>query len=197
MKIIAVYKEDKDSDISRPIMVWPDSSLVRSGKPVFLPSFESGCEILIGMGIKIDRLGKSIRKEFSSRYFNEVTSVALILSQDNARNLQENKNLTTDFVADYTVVCGDFVSKESIKDDSRWEMKVSRSATGDEFKVVCDCSEFINDIPASIENASMRNTLKTGDIVVVVSLNSTLPAVKEGRVCVEVGNDKLLNFKIK
>ena len=82
MKIIAVgmnyathNKEmHNPSELSEPtIFMKSDSSLLRDGKPFFIPDFSSEIHYETEIVIKIDRLGKNIAERFAHRYYNEVT----------------------------------------------------------------------------------------------------------------------------
>lgn len=51
----------------------PDSSVLKDGKPFFLPDFSDDVRAGVECVVKISRLGKSIPPRFASRYYNEVT----------------------------------------------------------------------------------------------------------------------------
>ena len=55
------------------IFMKPDSSLLKNGKPFFLPDFSSEIHYEIEIVVKINRLGKNIAEKFAHRYYNEVT----------------------------------------------------------------------------------------------------------------------------
>lgn len=82
MKIIAVgmnyaahNKELHHSlELAEPtIFMKPDSSLLKDGKPFFIPDFSSELHYETEVVIKINRLGKNIAERFAHRYYNEVT----------------------------------------------------------------------------------------------------------------------------
>jgi 2-keto-4-pentenoate hydratase/2-oxohepta-3-ene-1,7-dioic acid hydratase (catechol pathway) len=82
MKIIAVgmnyanhNKEMRNSlELSEPtIFMKPDSSLLKDGKPFFIPDFSSEIHHEVEVVIKIERLGKNIAERFAYRYYNEIT----------------------------------------------------------------------------------------------------------------------------
>lgn len=55
------------------IFLKPDSSLLKDGKPFFIPDFSSEIHYEAEIVIKIDKLGKNIAERFAYRYYNEVT----------------------------------------------------------------------------------------------------------------------------
>ena len=80
MKIIAVgmnyaahNKELHHSlKLSEPtIFMKSDSSLLKDGKPFFIPDFSSEIHYETEIVVKIDRLGKNIAERFAHRYYNE------------------------------------------------------------------------------------------------------------------------------
>ena len=82
MKIIAVgmnyaahNKELHHSlELSEPtIFMKSDSSLLKDGKPFFIPDFSSEVHYETEIVVRIDRLGKNIAERFAHRYYNEVT----------------------------------------------------------------------------------------------------------------------------
>lgn len=158
MKLIAV----KELDFS---MVWPDSAIIRSGKPVFLPE-ESDCFIHCGFGARISAVGKSIRPKFAPRYYTELFPVAYVLGRTASDALQKGEcPLAKDIVTDYSVITGEPV--EMIGQNTA-EASLTSLATReltDRLNISANFS-VINNL---IAIASERNTLKTGDIVASIS----------------------------
>lgn len=198
MKILAVYDIPESDDEEGSMLVWPDSTLVRSGKPVFMPDFPSGCVIAMGIGIKIARLGKSITNRFSSRYYNEVTAIALVVSAANAEAMsQAYRAIDPNYAADYSVVCGNFILKEEFFKSGKIDIK----ASSERGECISNANWYESDFPhtlnSAIEFASRHNTLKTGDIVVALNPNLCIPSIKNGRIEISIGETSLLNFKMK
>lgn len=82
MKIIAVgmnYEAHKRElnhsiELTEPtIFMKSDSSILKDGKPFFIPDFSSEIHYETEVVIRIDRLGKNIAERFAHRYYNEVT----------------------------------------------------------------------------------------------------------------------------
>lgn len=198
MKIMAIYETSETEDKRLAMLVWPDSAIVRSGKPVFTPEFESGCAVVIGLGIKIDRLGKSITKDFSSRYYNEAAPIALVLSKRNLDAIRRKAtDIQPDYVADYSVVCGNFIATQRLDGPVNVSMEVT-SLSGDAcMQAGWDCGDIAEEMSEIIVFASRRNTLKTGDIVVKIIPDLGFDALRNGRLDVSVDGKSLLNIKMK
>lgn len=82
MKVIAVgmnyaahNKELRHSlELAEPtIFMKSDSSLLKDGKPFFIPDFTSELHYETEVVIRINRLGKNIAERFAHRYYDEVT----------------------------------------------------------------------------------------------------------------------------
>lgn len=199
MKIMAIYDKMTDQgNLVKSMLVWPDSALIRSGKPVFIPDYKSGWEVLIGMGVKIDRLGKSITKSFSSRYYNEVTPIAFLLSKRNTDAITLNiRGIVNEYVADYTVICGNFINKETLPSPSIWKMEITTKKVLDRKVLEWVCSDFEREMSSAIEYASRCNTLKTGDLIAVFIPKLSAPAERDTRLEVRLEDQNLLQFKMK
>jgi len=81
MKILAVgmnyaahNKEQNNTlELLEPVIFMKADSVLKDGKPFFLPDFSSELHYETEIVIKIGRLGKNIAEEFASRYYDEVT----------------------------------------------------------------------------------------------------------------------------
>ena len=67
------------------IFMKSDASLLKDGKPFFIPDFSSNMQYEAEMVVKISRLGKNIARQFASRYYEEIT-VGIDMT---ARDLQQ------------------------------------------------------------------------------------------------------------
>lgn len=97
MKIIAVgmnyaahNKELNHSlELAEPtIFMKSDASLLKDGKPFFIPDFSSEIHYETEIVIRIDRLGKNIAERFAHRYYNEVTVGIDFTARDLQRKLR-------------------------------------------------------------------------------------------------------------
>ena len=83
MKIVAVGKNyadhalEFDETIERPeapmIFMKPDSTILKNGKPFFLPEFLGRVEYEAEIVVRISNLGKNIPTRFAHRYYDAVT----------------------------------------------------------------------------------------------------------------------------
>lgn len=100
MKIIAVgmnyaahNKEMQNSlELAEPtIFMKSDASLLKDGKPFFIPDFSSEIHYETEIVIRIDRLGKNIAERFAHRYYNEVTVGIDFTARDLQTKLREQR----------------------------------------------------------------------------------------------------------
>lgn len=191
MKVLAAYLASESKDPSgMNVMVWPDSSIVRSGKPVFLPE-DDWYSVIIGFAAKIKDVGKSIQKKFASRYYNEVLPMAFFLEENVAQMVLEKEDpKACDIVADFTVICGDSIPTPLKLATAGTEVSVEikgLAGAEDEVEEISESFNFSNveeSLDYAISAASVRNTLKTGDFVAFI-----LPK------CYNVYPDTLLKIK--
>jgi 2-keto-4-pentenoate hydratase/2-oxohepta-3-ene-1,7-dioic acid hydratase (catechol pathway) len=82
MKIIcigmnyAAHKEELNNKLvleDPTVFLKPDTSLLKDGKPFFIPDFSGDMQYETELVIKINRLGKNIAPRFASRYYDEIT----------------------------------------------------------------------------------------------------------------------------
>lgn len=71
------------------IFMKSDSSLLKDGKPFFIPDFSSEIHYETELVVKIDRLGKNIAERFAHRYYSEVTVGIDFTARDLQRRLCE------------------------------------------------------------------------------------------------------------
>ena len=114
----------------------PDSSIIRSGNPFFVPDFDQRFIALPSVAVKICRLGKSVAPRFASRYYDEITLGFSVVAADRLRKFIPVEECGEEFVI---------------------------NAGGDELKWKLDSAwRHIDEI---ISEISRGCTIKTGDII--------------------------------
>lgn len=197
MKFIAVYPSESRDQAGMKILVWPDSAMVRTGRPVFVAD-EGSSRVLVGVAAKITAVGKSIEPRFASRYYEEVAPMAFIVKEEVAERLDKGIDpAACDIVADCSVVCGDTVSPDlgGVK-----EMNVicrSLLHGGEtETKRGYPTEGLDRRLADAIATASRANTLKTGDYVAFL-LPGHFPAEPDSVVRMTLDDRILLENKLK
>lgn len=171
MKLMSAYTANTESDEkdSLKFMVWPDSAIIRSGKPLFLPS-EGIFYIHPAVGAMISAVGKSIGTKFAPRYYREVTALAFLLPEKVSDQLEEGADpKACDIVADYSVILGNPVNATEFAGPLTLLSKRLNPAEGEAFEETIFSDGSLLNLDRAISLASERNTLKTGDVVAVIS----------------------------
>ncbi len=167
MKIIHIghnflSSEDK-TQFNFTVYSKPDSSLLKDGKPFFIPDFAKKIEYQLNIVYRINRLGKNISERFAHRYYDAVTVGLSLVDIEKEKELLEAQaplELSTGF--DGSSIIGSFIKKENLDVES--------------FDIRLDVDSHIQrlsvrDMKASIDYIiafiSKYYTLKIGDLIFV------------------------------
>jgi len=203
MKIICIgmnysnhAKELGNSIPEKPVyFMKPDSALVIRNRPFFYPDFSSTIHHEIEIVLKINRLGKSIPKEFAARYFSEIA-----LGVDfTARDIQSEcrkKGLPWEISKgfDYSAPVSKFLPVTEFHDIHNLDFWLDLNGKTVQAGNTSDLIFSFEDI---ISYVSRFMTLKTGDLI-FTGTPEGVGNVKPGdRLEGYIGDRKLLNFLVK
>lgn len=138
----------------------PDSSLLKNGKPFFLPDFSEKIAITPGLVFMIERLGKGISEKFACRYWNKVTAGVVFTATD-----MDNNYLATGF--DQSLAIGNFIGIDNISNFS-FRIHDEEICT---FPII-EYQSAANHTLAAISNYC---TLKTGDLIFIGTPQDKIP----------------------
>jgi len=183
--------------LSEPtIFMKADASLLKDGKPFFIPDFSSDVQYEAEIVVKINRLGKCIGRKFAYRYYDEITVGIDMTARDLQRKLRKDGlpwEISKSF--DNSAVIGRFVSMEK----EGWNIDAIPFRLDIDNKTVQqgNTADMIFKTNEIIEYVSRFITLKMGDLIFTgtpagvgkVEINNHL----EGY----VQDKKLLDFRIK
>ncbi|MDE6028229.1 MAG: hypothetical protein K2G23_09170, partial [Muribaculaceae bacterium] len=85
MKIISIIPSSQAERAVLPLiptLAYPDSAMVRSGNPIFLPDFNCSFSGIFYLAVKISRLGKSIAERFATRYYSEAAPAMAVFPDE-------------------------------------------------------------------------------------------------------------------
>lgn len=173
MKIITAYQSKSSADSTGlNVMVWPDSSMIRSRKPIFIPE-EENTSVIPGLVVRITGVGKTIREKFATRYYDEIAPMAIVVNEDTAKKIAEHQDpLACEIIADYSVIIGDFIpfgNPEQRQTPLNLKLDIVRVNSPTRETVPLPESLTLEGIEThigeTIAMASRKNTLKTGDFV--------------------------------
>lgn len=140
-----------------------DSSLIKDGKPFFIPDHLGRIDYETELVVRISRLGKNIPEQFAHRYYDAVTVGIDFTARDLQKRLREEGQpweIAKGF--DGAAVIGKWVSKERFKDMRG--IRFSLDINGERRQEGCTC-DMLASIDRLITYISTFFTLKTGDLL--------------------------------
>ena len=172
MKIIAVGKNyaehafEFDGTVEKPavpmIFMKPDSSILKNGKPFFLPDFLGRVEYEAEIVVRISNLGKNIPTRFAHRYYDAVTVGIDFTARDWQRQLIADGapwELSKGF--DGAATLGDFIPTDGLDVSNlpfRLDIDGETVQSSNSNKMLFSIDEIINYV-------SKYCTLRTGDLI--------------------------------
>lgn len=189
MKIIIATPEFSNGEWSiREIRTASDSSLLRTGDPLFIPDHLGKWTGKVMQGVRISRLGTNIPLKFAGRYFDAVT-LALVLAP------AEQDSLTAGAlgIVDRSIAPGEWISADTLTDEASdfttiYSENRSTTPTRQQRSAFETC----------IHELSHYCTFKTGDIVLLDELPADyFPLEPDTRVKGLIGEREVLNIKLK
>ena len=183
--------------LSEPtIFMKSEASLLKDGKPFYIPDFSSEVQYEAEIVVKINRLGKCINRRFACRYYDEITVGIDMTARDLQQKLRKNGlpwEISKSF--DNSAVIGKFVSIEK----TCWNIDAISFRLDIDGKTVQqgNTADMVFKIDEIIEYISRFVTLKMGDLIFTgtpagvgrVEINNHLQGY--------IGDKKLLDFQIK
>lgn len=186
--------ERGDKTVFPDCFLLADSSLLKDGKPFFVPPFDNDFRMYPSLVVKINRLGKYIHTRFAHRYYD---SVALGLNIRAVGNLTELRNAglpwTSAIAFDATAVMSNFISIQDI-DLNEFGFTISKN---DQIMCEWNVKKLFMDIDTLISQISKRMTLKIGDLIYVGFSENGFEIDIDDHISGVVNDEELLNFKIK
>ena len=190
MKIFCMEGNYAGCGITKCMSVLPDSTLLYSERPFFVPDFDPCFTARLSVALRINRLGKNIDPKFAPRYYCEWTAAISIRANGMLQSLRSHGLPWDSAIAfDRSLIAGNF-------------MQVTDSdASGDpvipdlllkldgEVKAVWSHAEMTTSINESIAYASSENTIKTGDLV-LCALSPAQTQLTPGHLLEIITNEK-------
>ena len=194
MKVIGI-KGNYNPTEKAQVYLMADSSLLKDGKPLFLPDFAQEFIAYPALVVRINRLGKNIAKRFASRYYDAVTVGLCVEAQgfSNSAKIADTDSIVNAF--DGAAILGDFSSIDNYDLTTKHVISIN---TANGVNLVLSTSDMILDIDSLIEELSKYYTFKIGDILftgykpelgIKLSINDTIVG--------KLDETELLHFKIK
>lgn len=195
MKIIIVGEEGSGDNKKAlpPFYIKPDSALMKSGKPFFVPYDACECVCTFHLVARISRLGKSIPERFAKRYYDGVTLGVNFWAEDRLQQLKaQGQPWEAATAMDGSAVIGGTVATERILADSSPRLCLNGKEI--ETSVLKDASLLIDN---EIARLSTFFQIRQGDLLFSGPLTRPVKVVENDHVEAWLDKDKLLELNVK
>lgn len=144
------------------IFIKPDSAVLRSNGPFFIPDFSNEVHHEVEVILKIQKAGKAIPEQFAHEYYQEIGLGIDFTARDLQQKLKE-KGLPWEKAKgfDYSAVIGNFYDKDQF---NLGNLNFSLSKNGQTVQNG-NTSMMINSFDKIIAHISQYFTLKIGDLI--------------------------------
>ena len=178
---------DDDRKRDPVIFTKADSSLLKDGKPFFIPTHLGRVDYETEVVVRICKLGKSIPEQFAHRYYDALTVGIDFTARDLQKQLREKGQpweIAKGF--DGAAVIGEWVEKDKFLDCQG--LRFALDINGERRQEGCTCDMLVS-IDRLIAYISQFFTLKTGDLLYTgtpvgvgpVNIDDHLEGYLEGR----------------
>ncbi|MGE5424716.1 MAG: fumarylacetoacetate hydrolase family protein [Syntrophothermus sp.] len=203
MKILCIgrnYREhvkEMKSDVpSVPVFFMkPDTALITRNRPFFLPDFSQEIHYEAELVLKICKVGRNIRKEFASSYYDEI-GIGLDLTARDLQSKCKEKGLPWLIAKgfDQSAPLGKFLPVSHFKNTAAIDFHLELNG-----KVVqkASSSEMIFDFEDIISYISHFITLKTGDLIFTGTPSGVGPIKIGDRLEAFIEGEKMLSCPVK
>lgn len=177
------------------IFMKSDSSLLKDGKPFFIPDFSSEIHYETELVVKIDRLGKNIAERFAHRYYSEVTVGIDFTARDLQRRLREQGlpwEISKAF--DNSAVIGTFIPLEEAGNVNQLSFHLDMNRKTVQQGNTADMLFSVDQIIAYV---SRFFTLKIGDLIYTGTPVGVGPVSIGDHLEGYLGERKLLDFHVR
>ena len=205
MKIFAVgmnyirHNKELDGTLYKPeepvIFTKADSSLLKDGKPFFVPDWLGRVDYEAELAVRICRLGKSIPQRFAHRYYDAVTLGIDFTARDLQRRLRgEGRPWDLCKGFDGAAAIGEWVDVAKFRDIQAVHFHLD--VNGSTVQEGCS-SDMLYKVDELIAYISRYFTLKTGDLLYTGTPEGAGPVHVGDRLTGWVEERKVLEFNVK
>lgn len=138
----------------------PDSSILRTGNPFFVPDFDNEFVAFPSLCLRIGRLGKSIAPRFAYRYFDSWTMAVAAVGANTLRARREAGQPWTKAVAfDRSCILGNLQPIDTLINN---ELSVIECGS---YKSIYNITSLLRSPETVLSEISAENTMKNGDLI--------------------------------
>ena len=173
----------------------PDTSLLKSPADFFYPSFSKEIHYECELVVRITKVGKSIKKEFAHRYYNEIGLGIDFTARDLQKKCKEKGHPweVAKAFENSAVISDKFLLTESLDMD---KLAFTLEKNGQVVQIG-NISDMIFSIDELIAHVSQFMTLKTGDLI-YTGTPAGVGAIEIGDVLVgKISDEEMFRTEIK
>lgn len=203
MKIICIgrnyvdhAKELNNAVPSEPVVfIKPDSAILQTNKPFFIPSFSNDVHHELEIVVKINKVGKHIQPQFAPKYYNQITVGIDFTARDLQSELKQ-KGLPWEKAKafDGSAPLGKFIDVSQFKDIQNIDFSLQKNGELVQSGNTKDMLFKVNDI---IAHVSKYFTLKIGDLIYTGTPAGVGPVKINDKLDAFIGTQKLLSTHVK
>lgn len=190
--ILSESGNDSKQSINPTVFLMSDSSLLKDGKPFFLPDFADSFVCSPSIVFRVNRLGKNIAKKFSPRYYDAVTiGVAVKACGIKGEFACGDAGSLAD-AFDGAAILGDFIPINEVDNPFDFDFLADGESV-----MKGDSSKLSADIDSLIEYLSRYFTLKIGDIIFACNPQPCHTLKIDSVLSATLNGNEVLHFKVK
>ena len=195
MKVIGISGNygRQAANVKPTVYLMSDSSLLKDGKPFFIPDFAESFEFSPSLVLHVNRLGKNISRKFAHRYYDEVTVGLAVKAKGMKEAFVGDDAGALACAFDGAAILGNFIKKESLQ-EGKGEFSV---AIDGNTCFVGNVDMLQMDFDEIIEYISKYFTLKIGDYIYVCTPSHFTEMNMNTVITAQCGNEEVLRFKVK
>jgi 2-keto-4-pentenoate hydratase/2-oxohepta-3-ene-1,7-dioic acid hydratase in catechol pathway len=192
--------DDEGSKCDPVIFIKADSSLLKDGKPFFVPDFMGRIDYETEVVVRISRLGKGIPEQFAHRYYDALTVGIDFTARGLQKALREEGHpwdIAKGF--DGAAVIGRWIEKEKLLTEMQQKGKEAPAVNfhmllNGEKVQEGNTIEMLTGIDRLISYISRFFTLKTGDLLFTGTPAGVGPVKPDDHIEGFLENEKVLDF---
>lgn len=145
------------------IFMKPPTALLRDNQAFYIPEFSNDVHYEVELVLKVSKNGKSIEREFASKYYDAV-GLGIDFTARDIQSKCKEKGLPWEKAKafDHSAVLGDFISLDKLHDSKSIRFSLQKNG-----KIVQsgDSGDMLFDFDALIVQVSKYFTLQQGDLI--------------------------------
>ncbi len=168
----------------------PDSSILYSGRPFFLPDFASAIVATPSIIVRMSRLGKCVAPKFAHRYWDAFTAGFTLRAVDS----DDDRLKGLDCAFDGAAIVGEWVMTATVDDPLN---AVVEARVGEDIISAHCMAEMRHQLNDLIAACSTRCSIKMGDLLITGDTAAGVVLKPGNRLTACIGQQQVLDIKVR